>query len=1122
MELQEQRNFFITGMTLTSAPETARRAPVHLKSRWLGTPNERLVGVHALSVLLHRLQCFFGFRAAPMFTLLCGVWLCPASAYAVALEFHSPVTYNMQGGTAGDQSKWTNDVARLCQTHDVVLLQEAGPTPPESSQTLSGGQLGGFPLTVARWNIGRSGDARTPDYRYVYFLQTDPSGGRVNLAIVLRQQADQFQLAQGGLPGQSRPALGIRLGAMWFYTVHGLSGSGNDDRQLLQNISSVSSPYYWTAMGDYNRDPSSLTAPSGTRIYSSGQATQINGSELDYAVSNDIVECGSSVTNTRVVARRLNGLSADHFPVDLIAVPCPLPKAPSAALPDKHLAVMPLGDSITAGFQSSNNTGYRQDLQTELDGAGVSFEYVGSESIGAMSNPQNEGHYGYRIDQISAITTAAVSRYNPDVVLLHAGTNDMNQNYQVSTAPGRLHDLIDQIYNAAPDTTILVSRLILSPNPTLNARIQAFNESISRDVTDLQAQGKRIALVDMSEVTVADMYDTLHPNDNGYQKMANAWDDALVTALECIDIVGRANIGPRGNPGPVAPPPPEGKWSDEGIIASGVGADPKTSQVRFADLNGDGRADYLVVHSDGSVDAWLNVGGDASGKPGWIAAGRIAGGVGVPGDQIQFADVNGDGRVDYLAVHDDGSVDAWMNTGGDSAGKPGWIAAGRIAGGVGAPGADIQFADINGDGFADYLVVDSDTGAVDAWMNIGGDSPGKPGWEAYGRIASGVRSSASQSLTRFADLNNDGYADYVIISKVNGAVSAYINGGGKPRDWIWIPIGQIAPGDGIPSPYHQIQEADINGDGKADYLKIDERGAVHAWLNNGRDTTPVAGWLPTGEIAGGVGAAPGSRYILADMNNDGRADYIVVNPTTAVSQVWLNGGSTKTGWLWIQNGLNNVVRAPGGRTYTFADINGDGMADFLAVDPHTGAIQAWQTLGQLAGSSGAFNFLTLGEIASGVSAGDIKDPGSHVLFADINGDGRADYIVVDPVSGTGYAWLNGGPSPSGNWIWYPVKNPVTFPTGAHGYFYFADINGDRKADFLIVQNDGSVLGFLNEGQKGDGWSWSGLGKIASGVAIPGTTRSIRFADLDGDGRADYIVLDPTIGAIPAAYLYNGG
>ncbi len=102
-------------------------------------------------------------------------------------------------------------------------------------------------------------------------------------------------------------------------------------------------------------------------------------------------------------------------------------------------------------------------------------------------------------------------------------------------------------------------------------------------------------------------------------------------------------------------------WQPQGTIAAGVGA--PGSEVRFADLIGDGLFDYLVVNPDSSVQAWLNGGQDAAAPDGWLwsQVGTIAAGVGAPGSQIQFADLTGSGRADYLNVNSDGSVQAWLN-----------------------------------------------------------------------------------------------------------------------------------------------------------------------------------------------------------------------------------------------------------------------------------------------------------------------------------------------------------------------------------------------------------------------------------------------------------------------------
>jgi hypothetical protein len=91
--------------------------------------------------------------------------------------------------------------------------------------------------------------------------------------------------------------------------------------------------------------------------------------------------------------------------------------------------------------------------------------------------------------------------------------------------------------------------------------------------------------------------------------------------------------------------------------------------VRFADLTGDGRVEYLYVETNGAVTAYLNLGSPDpnplnAGMVNWLVQGVIATGVGGLRDQIRFADLDGDGKADYLWVHDDGSVEAWLNMGG--------------------------------------------------------------------------------------------------------------------------------------------------------------------------------------------------------------------------------------------------------------------------------------------------------------------------------------------------------------------------------------------------------------------------------------------------------------------------
>ncbi|MFJ6701204.1 MULTISPECIES: ricin-type beta-trefoil lectin domain protein [unclassified Streptomyces] len=203
--------------------------------------------------------------------------------------------------------------------------------------------------------------------------------------------------------------------------------------------------------------------------------------------------------------------------------------AKTAAAPST-LRVLPLGDSITWGIGSSTGDSYRSALWNQLAAEGHPEDFVGSGRNGTMSDPDNEGHSGWRIDQVASITDSVLARYRPNVITLEIGTNDLNQNYQVATATERLAALIDQINRDAPDATVLVGTLIISTNAAEEPNRPAFNAKLPGIVQARQAAGKHVRLVDMSALTSSDLADALHPNDSGYSKMAAAFNGGVQAA----------------------------------------------------------------------------------------------------------------------------------------------------------------------------------------------------------------------------------------------------------------------------------------------------------------------------------------------------------------------------------------------------------------------------------------------------------------------------------------------------------------------------------------------------------------------------------------------------------------
>lgn len=277
---------------------------------------------------------------------------------------------------------------------------------------------------------------------------------------------------------------------------------------------------------------------------------------------------------------------------------------------------------------------------------------------------------------------------------------------------------------------------------------------------------------------------------------------------------------------------------------------PTSSSVRFADLNGDGRAEYLWLSEDGSVSAYLNrrlpdpdpayhnVPNPKNALIHWNPQGVVAPAVGGRREQIHFADLNGDGRAEYLVVHPNGSVSAWLNTGssnnyGPNAAQVGWRAQGLVFDSFGMDGAGVRFADLNGDGLPEYLHL-SPAGSIHAFHNNGGPTDSaKINWSDAGVIT--TNPGVDRASVVFADLNGDGRADLLEISRADGSVRARMNlgvGAGelnrvRVRWGGWVVVVAM----GVGGVGEGVQFADLNSDGRAEYLDVAGDGRVRAWVN---------------------------------------------------------------------------------------------------------------------------------------------------------------------------------------------------------------------------------------------------------------------------------------------------
>lgn len=201
------------------------------------------------------------------------------------------------------------------------------------------------------------------------------------------------------------------------------------------------------------------------------------------------------------------------------------PTAPTPAVAGGVLRIMPLGDSITRGVgESPHGNGYRVHLQRRLTTAGVTFDFVGSQSSGRGGDRDHEGHPAWTIDQLAAEVDGWIERHRPHVVLLHAGTNNITRGEDPREVAGKLSGLIDRVARRLPAAQIFVSTVVGTRVAGEVPANRAYNRLIPGVVA---GKGPRVHLVDQSAVRGLSLYDRHHPNDFGYQQMAYTWYQAL-------------------------------------------------------------------------------------------------------------------------------------------------------------------------------------------------------------------------------------------------------------------------------------------------------------------------------------------------------------------------------------------------------------------------------------------------------------------------------------------------------------------------------------------------------------------------------------------------------------------
>lgn len=550
-----------------------------------------------------------------------------------------------------------------------------------------------------------------------------------------------------------------------------------------------------------------------------------------------------------------------------------------------------------------------------------------------------------------------------------------------------------------------------------------------------------------------------------------------------------------------------------------------SSQAFLADIDGDGKADLLLVYNPPSGTAWyvawLKNTGSGFAAPVTISPLALDNG------PIVIADFNQDGKPDILYTTNTSpeSLHILFNQGN---GQFKDQAVMGLNGLFGVP----TLMDFNLDGIPDLLlqvpvvfqgvsntVLYSFSGAGNgSFTQVGDTAVGPTGFQPYQFVA--------------GDFDHDGFPDL-----------AGMGGYGEPGEIVYL----FGDGHGnfvsqpVVGPNGTLAVGDFNGDGIPDVAVASGTNFVTLALGRSDRNFPsavplspaIVGTLSAGDVNGdgfpdvfvagsffvpgipgtvfannenngfqaGVSTDPAS-VMLADLTGKGVADLLGWNDSGSI--VWPNNGS-------LDFSSSPIAIGPGNPPFIVADMDGDGHPD--VVTPFQifygngsyqftpvalpAALSAPFVVGNFTGNgrldiaAGGLTYLNMGNRTfQTVQSGLPLSEGTLAVVGDFNGDGKDDLAVVAPSDSSIAIYYSLG---DGTFYQGAQLNPV----GGPGGLAVGDFDGDGKIDLAAALNNQEVVAvFFNAGKGQFTRSF-----FASGAGAIGMIQ----ADLNRDGKPDLVI-----------------
>lgn len=505
---------------------------------------------------------------------------------------------------------------------------------------------------------------------------------------------------------------------------------------------------------------------------------------------------------------------------------------------------------------------------------------------------------------------------------------------------------------------------------------------------------------------------------------------------------------------------PAGTWP--------VGAPPSSpARLAVGDWDGDGYPDVVVAYP-GQIVLYRN---DGTSNPGAFSTSVTTGVVaGASFTDLKLVDYDRDGALDVVAT--DGGNSRLHGRRNDRAG--GFNATADTTSTAGVP-RRLAVADVNGDGTPDVVFTEGGTKVVLAT----GDG-------AFFTIAStSTVSGANMVDVVTIDVDRDGYPDAVAVDETaqpNNRWRVFRSSAPTQSALSATTSGSTSPGAITQLQPHDVVTGDWNGDGTQDTAIVHANPAgMVAFVGDG-----TAGYPPSNTT--GYSLTPGTapdRIAAGDFNRDGSPDLVAASSTVNdVAFLFAAGGGFTGGGTggFVGPAQNPWGLTPTPRSVTVADFDHDGALDFV-VSARENALALWR-------NNGHGKFTKQPDVFLG-------DSPERIRSGDLNRDGLPDLVVS---LGGGMDRLEVHLSAGGGTFAAPLS-AFCLSASAPTAFDLGDLDHDGRLDAACVESGTATFQVF----RGNGVGLASA-QPADRYAVGAGPVDVKLADVNGDGVLDVVLL----------------